>query len=256
MAIRRLNYTGRKRLHTKHARITVRDTPEGVGSFDADLDLSSYDLPLDALVFVEAYRPTSWMRFGFGTVGSISAPTERCLSEFDNSEAILFRVRVTSASGRSGLLLAEADRIRAAQPEKAEDKRIPLLWVDSSSDLGEQVFRVDFSDRTFLLVNSRVGDRRALVRQPAFLSLVLPAVFREVLARVLYIEKCYHTDDPEYWGSQWLRYATLLPGVGQPPGEEDKDGFDLWIDEAVAAFCRHHRVMEHFSQYWTREAER
>ena len=65
----------------------ARDS-DGMLSFDAKLDLTGYDLPDDARVFVEAYRQTSFMRFPHGTVagrsrrpnwhaGSLSSPVAK-----------------------------------------------------------------------------------------------------------------------------------------------------------------------------------
>jgi len=255
MAIRRLNYTGRKRLRRADARITIYDTGEGVATFDADLSLDRYNLPEDALVFVEAQRQTSWMRFPFGSVGALRAPGDRRLAEFDSPEGVLFRVRVTSRSDPHGMEVAEADRIRPRRPEEVEDKRVPLLSVKPDQDLEGQVFRVDFSDRPILLVNSRVGDWRAVAKQPAFVSLVFAAALREILTRILRVEEHFDAEESEDWRSQWLRYATLLPGMTHPPTQADDDLIDRWIDEAVASFCRRHRMMERFRQYWTRETD-
>jgi len=80
------------------------------------------------LVFVEAYRQTSWMRFDFRTVGAVTAPKDCSLTEFDSPEDILFRVKVTQAND-THVLLAEADRIPLTRPEPSDDKRIPLLPV-------------------------------------------------------------------------------------------------------------------------------
>ena len=116
MAIRRLNYTGRKPIHRSDTRITVREYPDRPATFDADLRLGEYKLPAGAYVFVEAYRQATWMRFPFGRVGELTPPPdlERILTEFESPDRVLFRVRVTSAEGRQGIMLAEADKIRAA----------------------------------------------------------------------------------------------------------------------------------------------
>ena len=68
MSIRRINSTGRRKILREDARIFVRPDSDGMLSFDAKLNLTGYDLPDDARVFVEAYRLTSLMRFPHGTV--------------------------------------------------------------------------------------------------------------------------------------------------------------------------------------------
>src|SRR5437879_6032568 len=85
--IRRLHYTGRIRIHRTDVRLVSRED-QGAVSFDAELRLGEYDLPPEALVFIEAYRQTNWMRFPFGTAGAIQppAPEQRRLREFDSVE--------------------------------------------------------------------------------------------------------------------------------------------------------------------------
>lgn len=252
MPVRRFNYTGRKRLKQTDTRVTLCEPGNGTATFEADLDLSRYGLPDEALISVEAYRQTSWMRFPFGTVGELRVPDDRELREFDSPEGILFRVRVTSEKQPRGLLIAEASRIRPRRLEEVEEERVPLLPVKPDDSIGDEVFRVDFSDRPILLVNSRVGDWRSAAKEPVFTALVYSGAMRQILARILYVEHHYDKDDDD-WRSQWLRYATRLPGVEDPPAAEEEEHFDDWIDEAVASFCRQFRMYERFSTYWTGE---
>lgn len=253
MPIRRFNYTGRKRIRLEDVAIAVYECGDGASRFDADPSLERYELPEDAQVFVEAYRQTTSMRFDFGTVGALQPPGDRTLTEFDSADGVLFRVRVVSMSGRRAILLASAERIRPKRPELKQEERIPLLPVKSSEDLGEQVFSLDFSDRPLLLVNARVGSFREVTRDPAFIALVLPATLRDILTRIVRVEKYSDGDDADDWRSQWLRFATLLPGVPDLPTDDDEDHLDSWIDEAVASFCRKSRILAHFQGYWDGE---
>src|SRR5262249_28332446 len=130
MAIRRLNFTGRKRISREHVRIALHEKPGEPASFEADLgDLKEYKLPADALVFVEARLQTRWMRSPFGPAGAITPCPDRRLTEFDSADGVLFSVKVTSASERSGMMLAEADRIPVRFPGEVEEPRLPLLPV-------------------------------------------------------------------------------------------------------------------------------
>ncbi len=253
MAVRRLNYTGRRRIRQVDARITLEEGDEP--RFSADLQLAEYSFEDSARVFVEAYRQTTWMRFDFGTVGELRVPPDCRLSEFDTSDAVLFRVRVTSDADRHGVLLAEADRIRPRRPDTEEDNRVPLLPVKPDGDLGDEVFRVDFSDRPLLLVNSRLGDFRAVARNPVFASLTYPAAMREILTRIIRMDQHLDTEDAVDWRSRWLRFATMLPGVSELPPHHDDESVDDWIQEAVGAFCRQFHMMARFGQYWTEEGD-
>ena len=219
----------------------ARSTPNA--SFDAAVDLATYGFPPDAHVFVEAYRQTILMRFDFGTVSAPRAPDNRLLADFPSAEEVLFRVRVTAASGRPGVLLGEADRLRPREPEQTLDRRIPLLPA-VPDDLGEEVWRLDFEGGTTLLINRNLSDWKQTVSSDAFRAVVYPAAMRQILDRILLIEKYAHTDDPEDWRSRWLQFASLIQGSGPIPKSRDDD--DDWIENAVAAFARRFRLRERF----------
>jgi esterase/lipase len=61
-------------------------------------------------------------------------------------------------------------------------------------------------------------------------------------------------DEPGDWKTQWLRYATRLPGVAAPPNEGTSTEFDDWIDDVVAAFSKSNGMLEQFRTYWKEEA--
>src|SRR3989442_1117841 len=94
--IRRINYTGRRRISRDDVKIVLYESNGSPAKFDAKLELASYGLPDDAIIFVEAYRQTFLMRFNFGTVSKIEQPSDHFLAEFESPEGILFRVKVTS----------------------------------------------------------------------------------------------------------------------------------------------------------------
>ncbi|HEX9723992.1 MAG TPA: hypothetical protein VGC53_06885 [Vicinamibacteria bacterium] len=255
MSIRRLNYTGRKRIRQTDCQINLEAEEGGVSRFRADIRLDGYELPPNALVFVEAYRQTSWMRFRFGTVGQIRPWDEPRLIDFSSSEGVLFRVRVTSQFAPRGVLLAEADRIRPRRADREDEDREPLLPARPVENLGAQIYKVDFQYEPILLINKDVGDWQGLTQDRTFQALALPVVLREILTRILHIEKYTELDDEVDWKSKWLRLATRLPGVTDPPLEGEGDRIDDWIDDAVASFSRKFKIMERFSHYWTGERE-
>lgn len=249
--IRRLNYTGRIKINRGDVRLSTV-VIDSQFSFAADLRLTDYDLPAEALVFVEAYRQTTWMRFPFGTVAGLQPPSDRGLHEFDSPEGILFRVKVTQAHDEH-ILLAAADRIPLALPDDADADRESLLEF-VPADLGDEIWRVELDDYPRLLVNkSAVPDCRQLALSPVFVSLVYPAVLRQILICVLVENKHRDTDDDTDWRSKWLRFAALLPGVDPelPERGEDEDAVH-WVDDAVLAFARKLALREKFSAAWDR----
>lgn len=254
MPISRLNYTDRKRISRKDVRVIMHERAGEASTFDAELTLKEYRLPDDALVFVEAYRQTLWMRFPFGKVSSIVPPIDRRLTEFESPDGLLFRVRVTSASGREGVILAEADKVPVRRAEEVEEDRLPLLPVQPA-DLGNQIWKVDFSSDPVLLINRSV-DWRALACSPVFRSLVCPAALREVLTRILMNEDHPDLEDRDDWKTRWLLFADALPGTGDMPEEEEKDRFEDWIESVVEAFAKQQSLLGVFLGFWQGEGAR
>lgn len=249
--IRRINYTGRKRISRDHVSVVVHKNLSGPARFDAKVELDDYSLPNEATVSVEAYRQTGWMRFDFGTVSELIPSEKRELTEFDSPDGVRFRVRVTSSEPTLGKLLAEADQI-PFHFSGEEEKRVPLLPV-ASEDLDFEITKMDFTDRPLLLINSSLGDWRTVAKLPVFVSLIYPQVLRQILTRILWVEKYHEVDDLEDWRASWLRYATRLPGISAPPEEKASSEYDDWVDNAVAAFSKSHGMLEQFSTFWREE---
>lgn len=245
MAIRRINFTERRRIVRDDVDIVVHDG--GLpATFDAQLTLNHYGFPPTARVFIEAYRQTTLARFDCGTVGSLQLPAGASLDAFESPAAVLFRVRVTSESGRRGLLLGLGDRIRPRSPNGKPDNRVPLL-PPRPEDLGEELWRIDFGgDKPHLEVSNRLSDWKETLRDPYFRVTVFPAAMRLVLLRILYVEEVTTTDDDEDWRSLWLRFASSLPGSRSVPSEREK--YDDWIEDAVGAFARRARLTTDFEE--------
>ena len=231
-------------------RLAVVDIDGSLG-FDAHLDLEGYELAPDAQVFVEAYRQTTWMRFAFGTVGALRAPepSDRRLTEFDSAEGVLFRVKVTQATDEH-ILLAAADRIPLQEKGNDSDKESLLPVVPM--DLGEELWRLDFDPEPRLLISkSATADWNQLALSPLFQGLVYPEALRSVLTTVL---KNDHrdTEDDGDWQSKWLRFAMLLPGMPvELPKEDDEDGVEMWVEDAVRAFSKKLMLKQKFSDEWS-----
>jgi len=245
MPIRRFNYTARQRIARADADIVLHGESTDAARFDANLHLSEYEFPPDARVFVEAYRQTSLMRFDFGTVSAPRPPPERVLVDFPTVDEVLFRVKVTAASERAGVLLGEADQLRPRQPEQQPDRRVPLLPV-IPANLGDEVWRVDFDGRTSLLVSRDLHDWKQTVGSHTFRALVYPAALRMILERILLIEDYTASDDPQDWRSQWLQFAARIPGSRALVLPGSPDEYEEWIENAVGAFARQFQLRTGF----------
>lgn len=245
--IRRLNYTGRRKIPRDRIHISLFRTA-GLEEFDAVLKVQDLDLPETARVFVEAYHKSDWMRFAYGTVGAPAIPAERRLTAFYPGARVLFRVKVVSAGEESGKILAEVDRLT---PVSADDDRIrePLLPVRVVGNLGDQVWRLAWNGGPVLELNAAEPEiKHLLTGDSRFKWLILPEVFRSVLTRVLAEEM----DEPEEAGEEtvagrWLKFAASLHPEPPPAAEgRDAETTAAWVDDIVAAFCRRHRALAHW----------
>ena len=248
--LRRLNFTNRIRIRRADVRITLVE-PNGGLRFVADLSrLQQYGLPQESLVFVEAYRQASWMRFDFGRVGALTGSGEHKLTQFDSPEGIRFRIKITPADD-DRKLLAEADGIPLYKSEQDISAKQPLLAV-KPAELDGEIFRLDLAGaEPLLLISRKAGGYSDIGRSPLFLSLVYPAVLREILVRVLVVDR--HDDDTseDDWQSRWLLFARFLPGMTEmPPSTADDEERFQWIDAAVSSFSRRISAHERFAEFW------
>ena len=243
--IRRLNYTGRRRIPRENIRIAIYrngDTEE----FDARVSCAGLGLPDSACVFVEAYHKSDWMRFDFGTVGQLVMPRDRRLTAFYRGARVLFRVKAVATNGESGKILAEADRIIPLSPDSERD-RDPLLPVRVVEGLGCQIWRLTWESGPVLELNRQEPEvKRLLTSDSRFKWLVLPQVLRAVLIRVL-AEEVDEEEDAGGGGEgqRWLDFALSLYPVAPPkPEDRDRELIENWVDDVVAAFCARNNVME------------
>lgn len=251
MPVRTLNYTNRQRIRREDARISIRETKSG-HVFDANLRLMDYGLPGDARVFVEAYRVIQYMRFDFGQVGALRTPDDLLLRDFDFPEGILFRVKVVTSADPHGLLLAEADQIRPRRSEDADEDKRPLLECQRSRELGNEVWKIDFSaGAPVILLNANLVNVLALERNPVFTALVAPMALRSVFTAIIQGERDWEEGNLSDWHSQWMYFARNALRMPEPPRRDDEVQCEDWIDDAARAFCEKTNAVDLFNDYWT-----
>ena len=243
MPNRRINFTGRQRILNADLVITVNGESGGPISFSiSKLELDRYDLPANAKVFVEAYKRMSYMRFDCGSVGALSISDALRLSDFRSPEGIKFRIKITDVEQQRGQLLAELSGI-------VDLRRESLLPVEPSNELGQEVYRLDFSDEELtLLINKDCGDWRNVVTEPIFVSLVYPNVVRMILTKLVHSESRPGMEEEGSWMAQWQRLGSQLAG-DTIPAEDDIEICELWVELAVGEFCKRHEVFASFIRF-------
>lgn len=249
-----MNYTKRINLHKQNVQITLGpENGEGVRTFKLELDLPD-SLPKSALLVLEAYNssPPIRMRFDLGSVGDPCLPTpeESQLTDFPREvETPLFRLKAIDPNENCGRLIADASRIRPINATDKKETRQGLLYIDHQK-LDGPVWDLEV-DRTgyepTLWIDTDADPTHELAREPKFISLVYPGVFRGVLTHLIVDENMNAIHDDSEWGYAWYQLALSLPdmaGESPPSLDDDVDERRQWIDQATKAFARNARVCE------------
>lgn len=236
-----LNYTGRKKINKEKVSINFVRRDNSVIAFDLKkLDIDDLQLPDDAKIFVDAYYRTELKRFDFGTVAERVYPPSLSLTDLANRENLKFRILIVNQSDCR--ILAHAAGINTF--ETAEKKSI--LPVEFK-DLGNEIWRIEYEGdegSPILCLNNKIPNIQNIARQdPHFMIYVYPAVIREILIHMIFIDEVDSIANPSVdWHGDWVKFSTSR-GVNPPQTLNhtdenfDKDAALKWIDSVVTAFC-------------------
>ena len=248
---RKFNYTGRQRISRSQTAFNIRDGATGGRSFDARLTLEGLSLPPEAKVYVEAFYKRTSMRFDFGTVGALTQPADRTLTDLERGDVVFFNVKIVDESGEHGLLLASGEGISASNSDSETLGKQPILPVNHTDELGDLVWRlrIEESSGPVLEVNSRIdGIREAVRSDRTFFALVFPAVLREVLTHIVVREEL-HPDDAadDTWYGEWMAFVRTFHFGDPPPEGSPQDELDAWIDDVASSFASRHSIREAYA---------
>lgn len=261
--IKRFNYTGRKTILPVDVQIVVANNAAAEPSVDAKINLERYGLPPDSLIYLEAYRQSTLMRFDWGTIARQKAPANCILADFGSLAGVRFRVKVVEFSAartaQPARLLAIADQIAAIMPHQPPGAPASLLDL-VPADIHE-VWRLEFEDGSepYLAVNQElVSNLPSFGRSDQFVSMILPQVLRSILERILVVERFESSADSSDWQQLWLDMAHLSLGAGSAPRPISSSGGELenllevdeWIDEVADRFVDQCHLRTRFSQWW------
>ena len=242
--IKRVNFTGRRRIPRERVQIEVYDGQPR--TFSATINLQEIKLLPSAAVFLEAMCAGSTVieRFACGEVENLRTLQNRPLNEIEG-ENVFFTLKVIDRTERFGRILGIAENIRPERAGKqtAADRR-GILAIEPK-DLGEEIWQLEFKDHdVFLLVNKGIPGLVDRARSdPLFYAAIYPEVVRRVLTKAF--EENVEIDDEDVrWPVMWLRFGKgLHPDRENPPtGHEREDEREDWVEEVVKAFCETHRM--------------
>ncbi len=241
--IKRVNFTGRKRIPRDRIQIEVFDgSPR---TFHATINLEESSLLPKAAVCLEAMCAGSTVieRFDCGEVGNLRPLRNQALREVEG-ENVFFTLKVIDRTELIGRLLGIAENIHPERSGKPTiSGRRGILPIEPR-DLGEEIWRLEFSQIVCLLVNDKIPGLVDRARSdPLFYAVVYPEVVRRVLTEAIKQNVDIDEND-DRWPVLWLRFAKHLhPSKADPPRPDDQnDDKEDWIEEVAKAFCDTHTM--------------
>lgn len=252
MATKRLKFLHRVKIRQQDVRIRL-ETNGPVKRFNAVLFLDSYQFPAEAKVYVDAKQLLETIRFDLGSIGD-PAPTSLHDVSRLRGERVTFNVLVLDSATSRKLGMATTVRPNV-ETEKADDS-IPLLPVDASGRVAPLIWEIDYSDNDqeghtdapVLKVDSEAARHSAafFMQDAAVRALVLPAAMREVLTRVLLVDRSEYEPDSRSWRSSWIRFASRLAGEDPPNADEPNahEEANMWIGRATRALAENATLLQ------------
>jgi hypothetical protein len=256
MSVRRIKFLQRIKVLQQDVHIEV-SKPGPQIYFQARLQLASYQLPLNARIYIEAHQLMERIRFDLGTVGMPNPVKALEISSLKGTRVSFDLAVVDGATGRK---VASADNLKpVVAGGDANRTQNSLLPVDTTKGLNGPYWRVDYSekdeegmkDAPVLLIDQAASSSTDLLGDASLRVAVLPSAMREILGRVLLVDEQRYEPGGRDWRNSWLRFATRLVGDEPPsldvsPHEVDqaREECDAWIQRAVELFCSKHAFIQ------------
>ncbi|MCY3752933.1 MAG: hypothetical protein OXG99_02445 [Alphaproteobacteria bacterium] len=199
--------------------------------------------PNDAQVKLRLYENKCSETISFGTIDKIKQ-VEKLKNDAFSAPSCQLRI-VANTPDERGRLLGSTDTwtLRAKEPNTPETDGILTF---QKTKMRPQIWKIEFRDDEYpiVYVDESIPNSTIWVRNdPIFVGCVLPAIVRRVFEEIL--QRHYRDIDVE-WMQKWLQWASDLTGGtdAMPPGEEEREQQELWIDEIVERFCEKHSLAE------------
>lgn len=234
----RINFTGRKRILHNDISASLHES-NGEKCIEVSVDLADLEMSVGAEAFLEAQFRGEYKRFRLEQkAGSRVILEKTSLGTMSKIENPRFSIIVADKGGK---ILAAARRIRPSEKNKEKRSILPVVM----EDLGRRVWEVDFDDeQPRLLLNEQISDeiKGFAAGDPQFILSVYPAVLREILTKLVFIEQVSDPDSTEGWHKTWLKFAEHISGEKPPKNldgrSEDADIQELtsWIELVVKSF--------------------
>ena len=233
---RKLNYTGRKKIKRQDFIVSIIKDNSDTKSFSAEIMLDEYDFPPDAKIFVEAYRFTEIKRFDFGKVSKIKKPNTD-ISEMSHKDHLLFTLKVVDNLFEKGKILGCLQSVR---PDNRNTKKVgpkSILDVEFKELTDNIIWKLEYDEGgPILMLNTKINNIQHISKNDAFFFFnVYPAIIKEILFYIRYIEKVDNNDVEDDWCKDWIDFAERFSDKSYKE-ITDNDSFSDWVDSSVYGF--------------------
>jgi hypothetical protein len=237
------NFTNRRDIPSELVKIEDLSTPVQNQLVVRDLDLSSFEFPDHARIWLSAQRHYLYQRFDLGRPSAPSIGTPVRLDSFDAAglAGVSFRLLVVEPAGK---LLGSS---KLFSLPTAGRQSTPLLDM-RSRDLGQEVWQLELDEETgpLLLVNSRIPDPDTVVNSPMFISCVLPFLVKQIAVWMMTTEI---DDNPDTVPGKWLRFFGDLGVELDYDAHRTYQDITVIADDAARQFAAGHRLLDSYVQY-------
>jgi len=173
------------------------------------------------------------------------------------SERITFNVLVLDPS--TARKYGAAETVRPVANDDEQSGARSLLPVDLADDLDGRIWEVRYTDTDDeghsdapVLVFSRKAARDSaavFARKPNVRALVMPAVFQEILDRIIFAEEHEYDENGEGWQDRWLLFAASLVGEAVPGGDDaSQEERHQWIRQAACRMAQQAALHDQYMQ--------
>ena len=242
--MRKFNYTNRQRIDRSEYILSItHGTDQNNSYFDFEINKSMADSfnPESKLV-IEAYYRTTYMRFEYGTIGTIKVPPQRYLTAFSDPNLIRFRVKVIN---QNGMIEGLANLVKPDSDDDKNEKHKESILDVANQNLDGAIWEMEFNDdlNPIILIDSDL-DKLLLNYDVELKASIVPHAFQQILTEIIF----FSSDDFDFttdnldndWRSRWWLYCEDLDRklTSEELDEMDEVEKKDWIDETVACFSR------------------
>ncbi len=234
------NYTGRTRIDRSRISVSV-DKSRVPWRAHVSVDLTGLNLPSNARVYFEPYYGPIRERHPLGRASDVAESQSVSLEDLTSRPGVLFRIKVVDPAP-GGKLLAHADRVPLTAPVSSQREEIIKTDVD---DLNGSPWRIDFTNELpVLLIDTKIGHE--IFDDVKFRSLVFPAVLRQVLFHIEFIDPAAEdeTEDGLTWQGKWRLFVEQIGAPPRPRAGAEPISKHAWIDDCVNVFSRHFNLVD------------